>query len=102
MEDLQIKLESAALRYDPFAGDFASPGTRTFKDKIVTLRKERECSNCGRKAKEESRCRSRTDRFEGKMEEYTWCSDCTLAMGIAVLDEGRVFEILGRIRTGQL
>lgn len=37
---------SAALRHNPFEGDFGSPGDRVLRDKIVTARRPGICITC--------------------------------------------------------
>ncbi len=70
----------AALRVDPFAGDFGCPGDKTFKDKIIKVRKEGPCHHCAEAIKKGSLARSRTELFDGTIETYRWCQPCTELM----------------------
>ncbi len=72
--------EQLVLRYNPFAGDFGSSGDRTLKNKMVTTRKESECSLCFTTIKKGERVRKQIEIFDGEFEDYCWCNACCRAM----------------------
>lgn len=74
--------EKFALQFDPFEGDFGTPGDRILKDKIVTARKSGECFLCKGKIVPGTRVRTRTDISEGEIMYFRWCSDCCAAMAV--------------------
>lgn len=82
--------EKLCLMFDPFAGDFEGDGNdQILSNKIVTVRKERECSNCFRKVKKGTRARVQTEIYDGKLHCATFCQECCIAM--AKDDDGEAY-----------
>ena len=75
------------LEFDPFEGDFGDQGDLVLSDKIVKVRKERECSHCGSLIKIEEYARSMSAKFDGELMSYTWCSECCDLMHTIVKSE---------------
>ena len=71
--------EIKVMMFDPFDGDYGDPNDLVLSDKIVTIRKPRECFNCKGTAQKGSRCRTATHKVDMLMT-YTWCHECTKAM----------------------
>lgn len=81
--------EEACLSYDPFAGDFGSPGDRLLADKIVTAAKAHEhCQICDGPIAKGERHRSRQEIVDGEMMAHRFCGLCCVAMAKSWDDEG--------------
>jgi hypothetical protein len=87
------------LSVDPFAGDFGSPGDRTFSDKIVIARKAGECHCCAQTIKPKERIRRRVDLFDGHVHTFRWCSACCDAMALSRTDAGAAWTARERLRS---
>lgn len=80
--------EREVLAFNPFDGDFGTPGDRVLKDKLVTARKSGQCHMCAQEIQIGSRIRSRSDIFDGALMRYRWCEKCCLAMSASWTDNG--------------
>lgn len=80
--------EEDVLAYDPFEGDFGSPGDITLRDKIVKARKSGECHHCGHEIQPGYFARSMTAIFDGKLMSWRWCQACCEAMALSWEDGG--------------
>ncbi|WP_445392563.1 hypothetical protein ACUDTH_02890 [Stenotrophomonas pavanii] len=72
--------ESLTLMFDPFDGDFGSPGDKVLSDKMVTGRKEHNCSHCSGHIAVGERHRSRVEVVDGSMMSHRWCRNCCSLM----------------------
>ena len=72
--------ESECLAYDPFAGDFNSSGDKILSDKIVTIRKQRQCCICSGNVKPKTRARVQKAIIDGDMMTCSMCHGCCKAM----------------------
>lgn len=82
-------LYAAALLYNPYEGDFGSPGDRILENKIVVAAKDHDgCHICGATIVKGERHRLQVDVSEGKILRNRWCAACCAAMFIAHLDAG--------------
>ena len=79
--------EEMALDYCPFFDDFGEQADRKLRDKIVTIKKERPCSTCGSTCRKGTKCRSMVYIFDGEVQAYTYCNDCTLDQAKFQYDE---------------
>lgn len=86
---------SAALRVNPFEGDFGNPSDRTIRDRIVKTRKEGPCHHCSETILKGTFARSRTELFDGQIESYRWCQKCTELMA-RIDDDGAEEELEDR------
>jgi hypothetical protein len=68
------------LDYDPFAGDYGSPGDHTFKDKMVKARKVGKCSHCAGSFNSGTSYRYIVEKFDGELHTYKYCERCCAAM----------------------
>ena len=85
--------EADCLAVDPFAGDFGSPGDKTFRDKMVTcLVGTKACDGCGSKIELRTRYRTIVAKFDGQLHQYRYCTHCCAAMAKSWKDEGRAWE----------
>jgi len=84
--------EHDALAWNPFEGDFGSPGDRTLKDKIVTARKGGECHNCGCDIQPKERIRTQSAIIDGSLMSWRWCQLCCEAMAKVWEDSGDAIE----------
>lgn len=83
----------ACLAYDPFAGDFGSPGDRLLADKIVVAAKAHEhCHSCDGPIAKGERHRSRREIVDGEMMAHRFCGLCCAAMAISWDDDGEAIE----------
>lgn len=84
--------ETEVLEYDPFEGDFGDPGDQIFKDRMVTARKNHECSMCGQNVEIEERHRYIAAKFDGALIEYRYCHACCNAMFNCLETDGQSIE----------
>ena len=68
------------LDFDPFEGDFGSPGDRTLSDAMVKARKGHTCWHCKGPIQPGDIYRKRCDIVDGQMEHAKWCALCCEAM----------------------
>lgn len=95
---MKIFEEKKCLEFDPFDGDFGSPGDRVLRNKIVTAKKSRRCHLCQQQIEVGERIRCQVCIFDGTLEHYEWCSNCCHAMAVAEEDDGKGYE--HQIKTG--
>lgn len=97
--------EKRALMYDPFAGDMGSPGDRTLKNKMVTVRKQGECHNCTELIEVGTRARVVTDIFDGDLGYHRFCELCCRAMAKSWEDGGedicKRYELRYQLKEGK-
>jgi hypothetical protein len=70
----------SALDFDPFQGDFGTPGDRTLSDRMVKARKQHECCHCRGPILKGEQHRGRTDIADGELMSWRWCAACCAAM----------------------
>lgn len=75
------------LEFDPFGGDFGEQGDTIFSDKVVKIRKERNCSHCKTHINRGEYARAMSAKFDGQLMSYTWCSECCNLMHSIVVSE---------------
>lgn len=92
---------SEAIGFDPFEGDFGSPGDRTLKDKIVKFRKPHLCHICNGTTAVGEVGRNRVDVFEGELYSFYFCHECCVAMYLASLDDCDEETICQRYALGE-
>lgn len=85
-------LDKDCLCFDPFEGDFGSPGDHILKDKMVTSRKGGPCFCCNKDIVPGSRIRTMVAVFDGELCSYRWCNLCCHAMTMAEHDDGEEYE----------
>lgn len=86
------KWEENVLNYNPFEGDFGEPGDITFKDRLITSRKEHRCIYCCNKINKGDTYRKIVSKFSGELMTHRYCKQCCDAMAISWRDEGRAIE----------
>ena len=84
--------ESDVLKYDPFSGDFGSPGDKTLSNKMVNCRKETKCHICGFATQRGTRIRVLTEKIDGGIHSYRFCHECCHAMAKSWYDSGMELE----------
>ncbi len=74
--------ERICLQFDPFSEDYAGNGNsdKVLSNKIVTVRKERDCMNCGEVVKKGTRARVQFEIYDGESHSATFCNKCCKAM----------------------
>jgi hypothetical protein len=90
--------EQDVLAYNPFDGDFGSPGDRILKDKMVTARKPRPCDHCGQEIQPNERIRVRAEIVDGSLMSWKWCQLCCEAMASNWSDNGAVLDARSALR----
>ncbi|MGL4576888.1 MAG: hypothetical protein ACRCV9_19025 [Burkholderiaceae bacterium] len=80
------------LDFDPFQGDFGSPGDRVLKNKMGFARKAGECQNCAQEIQPGERVRIMNAVFDGDLMSYRWCALCCAAMAKSYKDNGEEYE----------
>lgn len=86
-------MEFTALDFDPFEGDFGSPGDRALSDKIVTARKEHKCFHCAGPILPTTKYRAKAEIVDGSLHTFKWCEPCCGAMVIELNDgDSMAFE----------
>ena len=93
--------EAKVLNTFPFQDDFGCPGDKTLRDKIVTARKGGECHDCGQQIRPGERIRTLTERFDGELGTYRWCSECCAAMARSEVDGGDAWTARLNLRDQQ-
>lgn len=68
--------DSLVLMFDPFEGDFGSPGDKVLSDKMVVARKAHVCTHCSGPVATGERHRSRVEVVDGDMMAHRWCAAC--------------------------
>ena len=68
--------EQYALSIDPFDGDWGGEGPSLLSNKIVTVRKERKCSNCHSLVQIGDRARATASSYDGVIKRHTFCARC--------------------------
>ena len=76
--------EAMMLAVEPFEGDFGDQSDRIFTDKMVTARKEHECSCCGNMIIRGERYRSMTGRFDGELMSHKFRVGCLVRMWLDI------------------
>lgn len=84
--------EEDILCYNPFDGDFGSPGDRILKDRLVVANKEHVCFLCKKEIKKGSINRVRADISDGEFMHFRWCQECCGAMAMSWTDNGKSLE----------
>jgi len=72
--------EPAVLDFDPFEGDFGMPGDKVFLNKLVTGRKQHQCSHCDGLIIIGEQHRYQSSKFDGEFMVHRWCAACCQAM----------------------
>lgn len=82
--------ERDCLDYDPFEGDFGSPGDRILADRMVKAAKphDKACHMCGGAIAKDERHRVRTEIVDDELQSYRWCALCCAAMAKSWTDNG--------------
>ena len=82
--------DDRVLSYDPYAGDFGSPGDKVLENKMVVARKFREgdCHICRGDIAKGERHRKQVDVFDGQLISNRWCALCCAAMALNWDDDG--------------
>ena len=68
------------LDFDPFEGDFGTPGDKVFSNRMVIARKPGPCSHCGTEITKGERIRRQNSKFDGELMTHRWCALCCAAM----------------------
>ena len=84
----------AALKYNPFDGDFGMPGDRQLRDGIVTFRRQHKCVHCTGPIEPGTRGRSLTMLWADGDGPVTgrYCTSCTAAMALVFVDDGAALD----------
>ena len=77
-------VEDALMDIDPFEGDFGGQSNQIFTDKMVTSRKEHDCSCCGKLILCGDRYRYMHGRFDGKLMGHKFRIACLGLMSLYV------------------
>lgn len=80
--------EENALAHDMFAGDFGTPDDHVFRNAMVTARKAGPCHCCREEIQPKSRIRSQTEKYDGEIMTFRWCTLCCEAMARSGADNG--------------
>ena len=91
--------EDECLDYNPFEGDFGTPGDVVLRDKFVTARKGGCCVLCLEEIRPGDRVRSLSAVFDGELRSYRWCSACCAAMASVWTDDGDALMSRERVRS---
>lgn len=83
--------EKECMACNPFEGDFGD-GEIVLTDKIVTARKGGTCHLCRQEIKPGERIRTRKEAYDGKIDNFRWCSECCSAMAASWTDDGKAWE----------
>ena len=67
-------------------------GEVLLSDKIITARKDHECSHCGGVVKSGTRSRTIKEAYDGKIHTYRACQECCTAMALTFEDSGAAIE----------
>ena len=65
------------LSFDPFEGDFGTPGDKVFTNRMVIARKPGPCSHCDMEIAKGERVRRQTSKFDGDLAGLSELVDCT-------------------------
>lgn len=84
---MERKEMEKAIGYDPFDGEWDTD-VLTLSDKIVKTREPAYCHACDCSIGRGSLVRSRTDKVDGKICSYKFCTHCTEAMAQDMDDDG--------------
>jgi hypothetical protein len=68
------------LDFNPFEGDFGSPGDRTLSDRMMKARKPHACTHCAGPIAVGESYRRRCDIEDDEMMLAKWCALCCAAM----------------------
>lgn len=68
------------LGFDPFEGDFGSPGDKVFTNRMAIARKPGPCSHCDMEITKGERVRRQTSKLDGELMTHRWCALCCAAM----------------------
>lgn len=60
------------LDFDPFEGDFGTPGDKVFSNRMVIARKPGPCSHCGTEITKGERIRRQNSKFDGGLMTHRW------------------------------
>lgn len=85
--------EARVLAYNPFDGDFGSPGDRLLADVMVTAAKPHpHCHMCNGPIAKGERHRSRREIVDGDMMAFRFCGLCCAAMAKSWTDDGKEID----------
>ncbi|WP_426304061.1 hypothetical protein ACN9MJ_13685 [Acidovorax facilis] len=73
-------IDTLKLQFDPFEGDFGTPGDKVFSNRMVIARKPGPCSHCGTAIAKGERIRRQESKFDGELMTHRWCALCCMAM----------------------
>jgi predicted nucleic acid-binding Zn ribbon protein len=73
-------IDQKILDFDPFEGDFGTPGDKVFTNRMVTARKPGPCSHCEAEISKGERVRRQVSKFDGELMTHRWCALCCKAM----------------------
>lgn len=76
------------LDYNPFDGDFGSPGDVVFSDRICIARRSSTCNDCLSPILPREHQRRHDAKYDGQMRTYRWCALCCRAMASWWDDDG--------------
>ena len=75
-----MSIDQQILDFDPFEGDFGSPGDKVFTKRMVVARKPGPCSHCKAEIVKGERVRRQVSKFDGELMTHRWCALCCAAM----------------------
>lgn len=84
--------DQLTLAYNPFEGDFGSPGDCVLRDKIGNARKPGACHVCGCTIQPGTRIRMHAGVYDGQLMSFRWCAECCAAMAAYWSDNGTALE----------